>query len=101
MLDGPGVLAWTDPLWLARAHEWIYAQVARLDLGTVGAIDQRHVRPWSTVLRVPTESGDVYFKANIAALRHEAASAVALIAAHIGPTACRRCWLSIWNAAGC
>jgi hypothetical protein len=75
------VSAWTDPLWLAEAHEWIQAEVARLDLGAVGPIEQHHVRPWSTVMRVPTERGDVYFKANTASLRHEAA-AVALIAAH-------------------
>ena len=72
---------WTDPQWLAEAHEWIHAEAARLELGAVGAIDQHHVRPWSTVMRVPTDSGDVYFKANAAALQHEAA-AVALIAAH-------------------
>jgi hypothetical protein len=75
-----GVSGWTDPLWLAGAQEWIHAEAARLDLGAVGAIDQHHVRPWSTVMRVPTESGDVYFKANTAALRHEAA-AITVIAA--------------------
>ena len=75
-----GVSGWTDPLWLAVAQDWIQAGVERLDLGAVGAIDQHHVRPWSTVMRVPTESGDVYFKANTAALRHEAA-AITLIAA--------------------
>jgi hypothetical protein len=78
---GRGVAVWTDPLWLAEAHEWIHTEVARLGLGAVGAIDQHHVQPWSTVMRVPTESGDAYFKANTAALRHEAA-AVTLIAAH-------------------
>ena len=67
VLYGPGVSAWTDPLWLAEAQEWIQAQAARLDLGTVGAIDQHHVRPWSMVMRVPTAGGDVYLKANIAA----------------------------------
>ncbi|HEY5906062.1 MAG TPA: phosphotransferase [Actinomycetota bacterium] len=76
-----GVSGWTDPLWLAVAQDWIQAEVERLDLGAVGAIDQHHVRPWSTVMRVPTESGDVYFKANTAALRHEAA-AITVIAAH-------------------
>lgn len=72
---------WTGPHWLAEAHEWIHAEVARLGLGAVGTIDQHHVQPWSTVMRVPTESGDAYFKANAAPLRHEAA-AVTLIAAH-------------------
>lgn len=76
-----GVSVWTDPLWLAEAHAWIYAEVARLDLGAVGVIDQHHVRPWSTVMRVPTQSGDVYFKANTSALRHEAA-VVTLLSAH-------------------
>src|SRR4051812_9146817 len=51
------VSVWTDPLWLAEAHDWIYERVVRLDLGAVGVIDQHHVRPWSTVMRVPTESG--------------------------------------------
>jgi phosphotransferase family enzyme len=31
------------------------------------------VRPWSTVLRVPTTRGDVWFKANVPGLAHEAA----------------------------
>jgi hypothetical protein len=75
------VSVWTNPLWLAEAHEWIYEQVGRLDLGVVGAIDQHHVQPWSTVMRVPTESGDVYFKANASTLRHEAA-VVTLLSMH-------------------
>jgi len=40
-----GVSAWTDPLWLAQAHEWIRAEVARLDLGAVGEIEQHHAHP--------------------------------------------------------
>jgi Phosphotransferase enzyme family len=39
----------------------------------VGEIDQHHVRRWATVMRVPTDRGDLYFKANAPALRHEAA----------------------------
>ena len=64
---------WTDPLWLAEAHGWIQDQVGRLGASVVGEIEQPHVYPWSTVLRVPTERGDVYFKANTEELRHEAA----------------------------
>jgi hypothetical protein len=74
------MLTWTDPQWLAEAHDWIGEQVARLGAGSVGPIEQHHVRSWSTVLCVPTGSGDMYFKANAAALRQEAA-VVTLLAA--------------------
>jgi phosphotransferase family enzyme len=49
---------WTSPSWLAEAAAWMapYAHGA-------GEIEQFHVRPWSTVLRVPTAAGDLYFKA--------------------------------------
>jgi hypothetical protein len=66
------MLGWADPLWVAEAHEWIFVQLARLGAGAVGVIDQLHVRPWSTVMRVPTEKGDLYFKANAPEFRHEA-----------------------------
>jgi Phosphotransferase enzyme family len=58
-------LLWTEPDWLESVHYWIRSQLERLGLEPVGEIEQPHVRPWSTVLRVPTESGDVWFKANM------------------------------------
>lgn len=70
---------WTDPSWRAAADTWIHEQLARLGGSAVGGIEAVHVQPWSTVLRVPTDRGDVYFKANTHALRHEAA-VVALLA---------------------
>jgi len=36
-----------------------------------GEIEQPHVRPWSTVLRVPTSDGPVWFKASAVALSHD------------------------------
>ena len=44
-------------------------------LGAVGHgdLEQVHVHPWSTVIRVPTTIGDLFFKANADSLRHEAA----------------------------
>ena len=63
---------WTDASWLAEAHEWIHENVTRLGAAPVGAIDQHHVRPWSTVMRVPTDRGDLYFKANAPDLTFEA-----------------------------
>ena len=56
--------AWTDPDWLSEAHGWIEERADELRLRVTGAIEQPHVRPWSTVLRVPTTGGDVWFKAN-------------------------------------
>ncbi|HET8969502.1 MAG TPA: phosphotransferase [Candidatus Nanopelagicales bacterium] len=64
---------WRDPAWLAVAHAWIDEQVHRLGLVRLGDIEQPHVYPWSTVLRVPTALGDVWFKANAPELQHEAA----------------------------
>ena len=64
---------WTDPGWLAEAHEWIHEQLSAAGLRATGPIGQPHVRPWSTVLRVPTERGDCWFKANIPTCAHEAA----------------------------
>jgi hypothetical protein len=64
---------WRDPLWLAGAQEWIEGELARLGLRRDGEIEQPHVYPWSTVLRVPTAEGDLWFKANDVSLRHEAA----------------------------
>lgn len=66
-------LPWEHPDWLPAARRWIAAQADALGLRLAGAIEQRHVRPWSTVLQVPTAQGMVYFKAVNAALRHEPA----------------------------
>jgi hypothetical protein len=66
-------MSWTDPAWLSEAHAWIATHVE-----PTGEIEQPHVRPWSTVLRVPTAAGPVWFKANSPAERHEAALVVVL-----------------------
>ena len=68
-MDAP----WRDPEWLEDAHAWIEEQTGLLGLTRTGEIEQPHVYPWSTVLRVPTTQGDLWFKANSAQLRHEAA----------------------------
>jgi hypothetical protein len=62
---------WTDPAWLAEAHEWIDERDARLGVRR-RATEQPHVRPWSTVIRVPTTEGDLWFKANVPVLAYEA-----------------------------
>ena len=70
---------WEDPAWLATAHGWIDDRLAELGLIRTGQIEQPHVRQWATAMRIPTEAGDVWFKASIEALAHEA-GLVALLA---------------------
>jgi hypothetical protein len=64
---------WRDPDWLAGAYDWVDSRLAELGLMRTGEIEQPHIYPWSTVLRVPIEQGNVWFKANAERLRHEAA----------------------------
>lgn len=64
---------WSDPAWLAGAHAWIDEQTAALGLVRTGDIEQPHLETWSTVLKVPTTTGPVWFKANHGPLEHEAA----------------------------
>jgi hypothetical protein len=49
---------WRDPDWRTEAEGWIRER-ARV----TGRIEQPHVYPWSTVLRVPTDDGPLWFKA--------------------------------------
>jgi hypothetical protein len=51
-------MRWLEPSWRAEAEAWIRERV-EVD----GAIGQPHVYPWSTVLRVPTADGPLWFKA--------------------------------------
>jgi len=51
-----------DPSFIAGARAWARESVASLGLAVSGPIEQPHVRPWSTVFRVPTTHGAVYLK---------------------------------------
>ena len=55
---------WTQPSWRAQAEAWIDEELEQLGLQVTGPTQQPHVRPWSTVLRIPTREGDLYFKAS-------------------------------------
>jgi aminoglycoside phosphotransferase (APT) family kinase protein len=66
---------WRDPEWQRSAYAWIDAELKRLGITRDGEIEQPHVYVWSTVMRVPTDAGDLWFKANMDTLRHEAAVA--------------------------
>jgi hypothetical protein len=60
-------MIWTEPAWIERATAWIRSHVA-----VAGEIEQPHVRPWSTVMRVPSAGGAVWFKASMPLLAREA-----------------------------
>ena len=47
----------------AEAVGWATAELARLGRRVAGPIEQPHVRPWSTALRIPTDRGAAWFKA--------------------------------------
>jgi len=69
---------WRDPDWLATAVAWVDARLADAGRRRTGDPDQVHVRSWSTAVRVPTDSGTVWFKATIPELRHEALTTLLL-----------------------
>ena len=63
---------WTDAAWLAAAHAWIRDQLSAIDARPLGEVEQPHVRPWSTAMRLATDRGALWFKANAPALAFEA-----------------------------
>jgi hypothetical protein len=69
---------WEAPAFLADARSWIASSLTGCGLRLTGEIEQPHVRPWSTVLRVPTDGGDVWFKALAPGGAHDVAVTVAL-----------------------
>lgn len=62
---------WARIGWFDGARSWAEEQVARLGYAIVAPSEQVHARAWSTVLRVPTSGGLLYFKAVAAGFAHE------------------------------
>jgi hypothetical protein len=71
-MTSENIAAWNQPQWHTAAHDWIRSQLASQQITVNGTIEQIHLQPWSTVLRVPTSIGNVFFKASVAILAHEA-----------------------------
>lgn len=65
--------AWREPDFVERSHAWIDERLADLGRTRTGEVEQPHVTDWSTVMRVPTDGGTVWFKANDDTMVHEAA----------------------------
>jgi hypothetical protein len=64
---------WRRPEFVEQAEAWIDEQLARIGRTRTGAVEQPHVTEWSTVMRLPTDAGTVWFKANEETMVHEAA----------------------------
>ncbi len=67
------ILLWQQPDWQAEAKAWIRLVLTESNVQLTGEIEQSHIRPWSTVMRVPTRDGTLFFKAAASTFAHEAA----------------------------
>jgi len=56
-------LLWHDTDWQKQAHDWIRAEAKRNSIQITGEIEQPHILHWSTVMRVPSNQGMIFFKA--------------------------------------
>lgn len=72
---------WRDPEWRSAAEAWIREQASRAGREITGAITDVRFLPWSAVLRAPSASGDLYFKACGPSQHHEPSLAAFLAAA--------------------
>ena len=67
------LLLWEQPDWQAEAHKWIRTVLDEYGLRLTSGIEQSHIRPWSTVMTIPTDRDMFYFKASASVFAHEAA----------------------------
>jgi hypothetical protein len=68
-----GVAVWSTTSWRESAVEWVDVQLTGAGAERTGAVEQASLRPWATVLRVPTTDGPVWFKAAGPGTRFEVA----------------------------
>src|SRR5512137_137765 len=69
----PPQLRWHDPEWQKQAQAWVRAEAERNSIQLVGEIEQPHAYAWSTVMRVPSSEGTLFFKATAPETIHEIA----------------------------
>jgi hypothetical protein len=58
-----GVAAWSSQAWREQALSWLDEQLAGAGIERTGDVEQPSLRPWATVLKVPTARGPVWMKA--------------------------------------
>jgi len=71
-------MLWRRRAWRGSAVRWAERRLAERRIQLTGRPDQFHIRPWSTVILLPTDSGPVFFKATLPPLRFEAGLTAAI-----------------------
>ena len=71
-------MLWRKRAWRATVLAWVRRRARERGLVIAGEIEQIHVRDWSTVFRVPTSRGLVFFKATWPLQHYEAGLTAAL-----------------------
>ena len=66
-------LIWHDPGWQKKAHDWIRSEAERSFIQITSEIEQPHILHWSTVMRVPSNEGMIFFKATAGEIIYEMA----------------------------
>jgi len=78
MSDQSTQCLWVQEGWLEQAGTWIHAELQRQDIYVTGMLEQPQGGFSSTVLRVPSTAGDIYFKACGPGFGHEPALTASL-----------------------
>ncbi|WP_394842414.1 hypothetical protein LZC95_35765 [Pendulispora brunnea] len=63
MLEPGGPEVWGSADWRAQAVAWLDERLAAVGIERTGEVEQPHLRPWATALKVPTSRGIVWLKA--------------------------------------
>lgn len=58
-----GVAVWSSKGWIRRAISWVDERLADAGLERTGEPEERSMRPWAAVFRVPASAGPVWLKA--------------------------------------
>jgi hypothetical protein len=58
-----GVAVWSSEDWIRRATAWVDERLADAGLDRTGEPEERSMRPWAAVFRVPSSGGPVWLKA--------------------------------------
>ncbi|MEM7034175.1 MAG: phosphotransferase [Chloroflexota bacterium] len=82
-MTSPFVAAsWQEPAWTDEAIAWIEATLKQQNITIEGNIKQPYVTPAATILQIPTNAGQIFFKAVIPSLSVEISISDALAAWH-------------------